>query len=185
VDLHAKIMRDEAVRRGKIVDLRKWMLPLAAAAMVALFGIASWVVFNQTHRDNFSDYRERMAKLPQRGYVMTMFNTNLNDIHTYLLNHQCPDYVLPKPLTTLAGEGCATLEWRARNVSMVCLKDRDTKRAVYLFAMDRAKVENAPESSEPQFQQVRELMTASWSAGDKIYVLAGTGSEADLKRYLN
>ncbi len=185
VDLHAKIMRDEAQRRGKIVELRKWLLPLAAAAMVLLLGIGAWAVYLQMHQDNFGDYRERMAKLPQRGYSMTMFSTNLTDIHTYLLKNQCPDYDLTKPLAALTGKGCATLEWRDRRVSMVCLKDPAAKKDLYLFAMDRAKVENAPASSEPKFEQVRELMTASWTVGDKVYILAGSGSEAELKRYLN
>ncbi|HEX3798971.1 MAG TPA: hypothetical protein VH413_09745 [Verrucomicrobiae bacterium] len=184
-DLQARIMRIEAQQRGKIIDLRKWWLPLTAAAMVALLGIISWMIFSQTRQDNFSDYRDRMAKLPQRGYAMTMFNTNLVEIHTYLLSHQCPDYTLPKPLTILAGEGCATLAWRDRNVSMICLKDPASQHAVYLFAMDAAKVENAPASSQPEFRQVRDLMTASWTVGDKIYVLAATGTEAELKRYLN
>ena len=117
VDLHAKIMRDEAVRRGNIVELRKWLLPLSAAALLVLLGIGAWVAYAHTNRDNFGDYRERMAKLPQRGYLMTMTSTNLDQIHTYLLSSQCPDYVLTKPLAALTGEGCATLEWRDRRGS--------------------------------------------------------------------
>ncbi len=184
-DLQATILRAEAERRGRIVDLRKWILPLAAAAMVLLLGGGSWLLFGQAGKDNFGDYREKMAKVPQRGYAMTMFSTNLNEIHAYLLNNQCPDYVLTKPLTTMTGLGCATLEWRARKVSMVCLMDKATKKSLFLFAMDHGSLRNAPESTEPKFEQVRELMTASWTVGDKVYILAAPGSESDLKRYLN
>jgi hypothetical protein len=150
-----------------------------------LLALGAWLFFAEFNRNSFGDYRERMARLPQRGYLMTMMNTNLATIHAYLLTNQCPDYVLTKPLATLAGKGCATLEWRNQKVSMVCLKDRAAKKDVFLFAMDRGNLRNAPPSSEPQFEQIRELMTASWTEGDKVYTLAAPGSEADLKRYLN
>jgi hypothetical protein len=114
---------------------------------------------------------------------MNMTSTNLDAIHTFLVNHKCPDYVLSKPLAGLTGEGCATLEWRDRKVSMVCLTTG--KKELFLFVMDRVALQHAPESSAPEFAPIRQLMTASWAQGDKIYILAGPGNESDLKRYLD
>ena len=57
---------------------------------------------------------------------------------------------------------------------MVGLRDKTARKDLYLFAMDRANVRNAPETSHPQYEQVRDLMTASWAVGDKVYILAGS-----------
>jgi hypothetical protein len=182
-DLKGRILREEALRQGRIVKLWKTVIPLAAAAMLMLM-IGVGIYFANAGKQNFTTGRDWMAKLPQRGYAMTLTSTNLAEIHSYLLSKQCPDYVLPRPLASLAGTGCANLEWEGHKVSMVCLKDA-RNQGVYLFAMDRSRFRNAPRSAEPKFEQVHRLMTASWAQGDKIYVLAGPGDAAELKEYLD
>jgi hypothetical protein len=188
-DLKDRILREEALRKGRIVKLWDTLIPLAAAA-VLLLTIGAWWYFDHNTgahnpEQNFAEGREYLAKVPQRGYAMTMMSTNLAAIHSYLVTkQQFPDYVLPKPLASLTAAGCANLEWQGHKVSMVCLKDAK-KRDVYLFAMDRANLRGAPMTTTPEFEQIHRLMTASWTVGDKVYVLAGPGDEAELKAYLD
>jgi hypothetical protein len=188
-DLSQKILRAEAVRRRRIVPWNKILPPLAAAATVVFLATALWFHILRVRSDNFPDARERLAKEPQRGYVMTLISTNLDAIHSYLLAKQCPDYQLTKPLAKLDGLGCADLQWHDRRVSMVCLKDKQGKDGkpadLYLFAMEKANFRNAPLPGEMKFEKIHRLMTASWTQGDKLYILAGPGEEADLKRYLD
>ena len=42
----------------------------------------------------------------------------------------------------------------------------------------------APASAEPQFFKVGKLMTASWTAAGKTYVLAGPGDEDALRKFV-
>ncbi len=183
-DLKRNILREDAVRRGRIVELRNAVLPLAAAAAIILLAVGMWSYFTGETTQDFAACRERLVKQSQRGYAMTMTNTNLEAIHSFLLAKHCPDYVLTKPLARLPGEGCTTLEWHDRKVSMVCLK-ADGNKELFLFVMDGAKLRHTPAAGAAEYSQVHRLMTASWTEGDKIYILAGPGSEAELKQYLN
>ena len=180
-DLKEKILLAESERRGVIVWLRNMLVPLAAAAVVLLLAAAAWMLFAPA--DKFADARERLVKVPQRSYAMTMTSTNLVAIHNFLLANQCPDYVLPKPLAKLAGKGCANLEWRSRKVSMVCLKDTKN-RDLYLFVMNDGNLKDGPATASPEFAPVLHLMSASWAQDGKLYILAGNGDASELKQYL-
>jgi hypothetical protein len=147
--------------------------------------VAVWShLHGQTAENDFSTCRERIVMRAQRGYGMSMTSTDLDAIHKYILDKQYPDYALPKPLAQLTGEGCATVDWHERKISMVCLKASSGKE-LFLFVMDRARLDNPPAAAPPQYEQVLHLMTASWTDGDKIYILAAPGDQSDLKQYLN
>jgi hypothetical protein len=181
-DLKERILLAEAERRGKIVRLRKVFLPLAAAAAVALIAFGAW--FFMLPRNKFADYRERVVKQSQRGYIMDKWSTNLAEIHTFLMANQCPDYILPQPLARLPALGCASnVAWRDHKVSMVCLKDAKN-RDLYLFVMDRQNLDDPPEAGARDYAKILRLGTESWTDGDKVYILAGQGDQSELKRYL-
>jgi Protein of unknown function (DUF3379) len=181
-DLKEKILLAEAQRRGKIIPLRKFLVPLAAAAAVVLLALGAWYFL--TPQNKFADYRDRVVRQSQRGYVMDMWSTNLADIHSFLMTKQCPDYALPQPLVRLPAIGCASnVEWRDHKVSMVCLKNRHNQD-LYLFVLDRQNLDDPPASGARDFAQVLQLGTESWTEGDKVYILAGRGDESELQQYL-
>jgi hypothetical protein len=182
-DLRAKILRGEAVRRGRVLELRRFLAPLAAAAMVILLGAAVWSLKSRMRGQVFADGRERIVKQAERGYSMKA-GTNLTQIHDFLVANSFPDYTLTKPLANLAGLGCAKVDWRGRKVSMVCLLTKQNQE-LFLFVMDRANLGNVPGAGKTEFTRIQKLMTASWTRGDKVYILAGPGEEADLKAYLD
>jgi hypothetical protein len=177
----------DAAESQKIVPLRapqwKKLIPLAAAAAIALLAVGSWLMVAGA-RDKFADFREREVKLPQRGYSMTMWSTNLAEIHDFILAKQYPDYTLPKALAKMDATGCATLEWRNRKVSMVCLKNAQ-KNDVYLFVMDASDLSGAPALGARDFTPVLHLMSASWTEGGKVYILAAPGAEAEMRKYFD
>jgi hypothetical protein len=45
-------------------------------------------------------------------------------------------------------------------------------------------VPDAPPENQPRITKVSRLMTASWSLGDKVYVLGGLGDEDFIRKYL-
>src|SRR5580704_16728924 len=65
-DLKQKILLAEAGRRGKIVPLKNWLVPLAAAAAIVLLAFGTWYFLAPVNK--FADYRERVVKQSQRGY---------------------------------------------------------------------------------------------------------------------
>ncbi len=159
-----------------------WQRPvaLAAAALMLLLGLAAFWLLPR-HQNQFATYRSRMVRTAMRDYTMNLVTNDLAQIRQYLAQHDGPaDFVLTKAMERLPGDGCAIIRWHNRNVSLVCF-DLGNKNDLYLFIINRADLTGAPASAEPQFFKVSKLMTASWTAAGKTYVLAGSGTEETLR----
>ena len=65
---------------------------------------------------------------------------------------------------------------------MVCF-DRGDRQMLYLFVMNRSAVQDPP-SASPVVAKVSKLITASWTQGDKTYVLAGPEEANFTGKYL-
>ncbi|PYI87153.1 MAG: hypothetical protein DME26_07125 [Verrucomicrobia bacterium] len=169
-----------------------WRRPalLAAAAVVALLiGIAS-VWLQPPGQDSFSAYRRMMVRTALRtGYTMDLETNDLKQIRAYLAQRNAPaDYVLPQPLEKAQGTGCVALTWHGKPVSMVCFRSGEPlgpgiKSELFLFAIDRSGVSGAPPGKAPQFTQVSKLMTAGWSQGEKVYLVAASGDESFVRKF--
>ena len=157
---------------------------LAAAAAVALLASLILLPSRPTEDRSFAAYRNRLARIAQRGYLMDVTSTNLAEIRKYMASHQAPaDYVLPNRLEQLPGDGGAVLHWNSKTVSMVCF-DLGNHQDLYLFIASQSDLPDPPPAAQPEFVRVGRLTAASWSAGDKVYVLAGPGDEQFLRRFL-
>jgi hypothetical protein len=187
-DLKRKILI-ENVGRKKVIHLRQPVL-FAAAAAVLLLGAGLWMLLANHTDTSYASYLERMTGKVRRPYAMSMTSTNLADIRAYLQAHQWhSDYTLSKNLEKLPGEGCATITWHEKRVSLVCIdggKTHDGKpRDLWLFVANRSDISDAPASNRPHFEQVHGLTTASWADGNKLYVLAAFADESELSAYLD
>ncbi len=74
-------------------------------------------------------------------------------------------------LNKLQLTGAGLLRWRSNPVSMVCF-NRGDNHMLFLFVMNRSALKDAPPDI-PRLGKVADLVTASWSQGDKTYLLAG------------
>jgi hypothetical protein len=92
-------------------------------------------------------------------------------------------------LAKTAVTGCAIESWRGVKVSMICFRTGKPippgeQSDLWLFVIDRATVNDAPPAGSRQFVRVNKLMTATWTQGDKLYVLGVEGDEQTLRQYL-
>jgi hypothetical protein len=158
---------------------------LAAAAVVAITAIA-WFQFNSRPAENtFFRYADRMARSVQRSGVtyMQKYATNQTDVLAYFKSKDRPtDFNLSDSLKQLPAEGGSAITWNNHPVEMICLKGNAGN--LWVFVMDKKVVPDAP-GAKAQFRKIGNLMTASWSNGDKTYLLAAAGTDEDLKKYLN
>lgn len=168
---------------GKIVWWRRPASLAMAAAVVMLIGlVASWLLPREHHA--FATYRNRMVRTAMQNYGMNLLTNDLAQIRSYLAaNGGHAGYRLSAPLEQLPGDGCAILRWHDRKVSLVCF-DLGNQRDLYLFIINRDDLSDAPATREPQFARVGRLITASWTHGDKTYLLAGPGDEEFLRKFL-
>src|SRR6185295_2473769 len=124
-------------------------------------------------------FRKRMVSQVLRSYTMTLETSDELQIRSHLAQQQSPDdYVSPSALAAQPLAGCGVLNWRDKKVSMICYRTGKPlvpgqKSDLFLFVVERSSVSDAPAVAvAPQFAQVKRLATASWSTGNKTYVLA-------------
>lgn len=178
------------------LSLPFWRKPaLVATALVIVIAVGvvgGWLTHTLRQSDelNFTAYRSRMVSTALRLYGMDLETNNLAVIQNYLAQHQGrTDYALPKPLTQTTATGCGVLSWQGNPVTMICFHSGQplppgTKTDLFLFVMDRKAAEHVPAGASPVFTRVNKLTTASWADGDVVYVLAGTGDEDFLRKFL-
>jgi putative hemolysin len=178
---------------GQLEQTRVVRLPvalkfLAAAAALALLAALAWVSFHHPRNPyDFATFRNRMARRVQRdSSYMDMTSTNQTEILDYCQQQGGPaNIALPANLQPLEGEGGSVFPFNNRKVAMLCLNAASdgTKNDLWLFVVDKSVLPDPP-PARPQFLQVANLMTASWTEGGKVFVLAAAGTPKDLQKYL-
>ena len=74
-------------------------------------------------------------------------------------------------------------KWHGKKISLVCVQAGDDKD-IFVFVVPRSVLPDAPATETPQFASVGGMMTAAWSVGDQLYLLASHADEELLRRYL-
>jgi len=96
---------------------------------------------------------------------------------------------LPEPLQKVAVAGCAVESWQGRKVSMICFRTgkplvSGEQSDLWLFVVDLRTVKNPPPIGAPQLAKVNQLITATWTQGNQLYVLGTKGDEQTIKQLL-
>jgi hypothetical protein len=118
---------------------------------------------------------------------MDLETRDLKEVRRYLATKGQSDISLPKGLESKATTGCATLSWQNKPVSMICFNsgsNADPNQAdLFLFVVASSDVPDSPPPGRPEFAQTRKLLSATWSSGDKTYILLARGGNNFLKDY--
>ena len=161
---------------------RKPAFPAAAVVLVALAAIVG--VWQANQPDTFDAYRQQMAALVSGDYDMNLKSTDLKEIRQYLASQGWPsDYALTPAMQRLEAEGGSVIKWHGKKISLVCVQAGDDTD-LFLFVVPRSVLPDAPATETPQFVSVGGMMTAAWSAGNQLYLLASHADEELLRRYL-
>jgi hypothetical protein len=181
-DLRTRILQQYPMRP---VATAWWRQPrLGAAAVVLLVLAASVSSWLARRPDTFDVYRIQMAATVSGEYEMNLKSKDWKQIRGYLASSGWPsDYALTPAMQGLEAEGGSTITWHGKKISLICVdagKDED----LFLFVIQRSALRDAPATETPQFARVSGMITAAWTADDKLYLLAGHGDEQFLRRYL-
>lgn len=183
-DLKEKILSQQKIVR----PLPFWRSPVSlrlAASIVLLIGICVGALsfLNHSHKpDKFADYESRMISSALREYHMDIVTNDLKQVRQLMASQGAPsDFSVPKGLSQLQLTGGGVLRWRNNPVSMVCF-NRGDDQMLFLFVMNSEAVKDPPETVA--LEKIHRLAAASWSEGDKTYLLAGPEEAGFLKKYL-
>jgi hypothetical protein len=186
-DLKRRIIANHAARSRVIPFPKPVIVTLAAAAMAALMFFV-WQTFKSESTNNFEHFRDRMAGMIQRGYApMEFLSTNQTAIRAFFQTKDVStNYVLPAAIESLRGQGGAVMPWENHKVCMLCLTNSSAGGELWVFITELANVPKAPAPGlKTDFKQVGNFMTASWTAGDKVYLITAAGNEATMSDYLH
>lgn len=166
----------------------RWVAATAAVLAVLVVGAVLWQ-WPQSEDNRFVNFRNRMASTVLRQYPQMDLETHdLARIHEYLAAHGQGAYELPPGLQKAAATGCATLSWHEQPLAMVCFNTgrngKPQEPDLFLFVIDRSAVWQAPAQTPEVVRLSRHFVTASWSSGNKTYVLGVRGDESLLRSYL-
>jgi hypothetical protein len=186
--LKQQIISEHAASQ-KIISWRRPVVLAAAALVMALIPLALlWV--QSSRPDTLAKYRARMVSAALRGYAMDLETNDMSQIRDYLAQRQSPsDYALPVGLKKVAVAGCAVEKWQGANVALVCFRTGKPlppgeQSDLWLFVVDRTSLKDVPVSNVPQLARVNRLITATWTDGNKIYLLGVTGDEQAIRLFL-
>lgn len=170
-------LKSQLLAQPKMLRPASWRRPsglgrfaLAACLLGLLILSAFW--FRSGRGGDFASYREAMATLLDRRLERLDFvSRDVAAVRGWLAERGAHgDLVLPAGLDGRPSLGCRLLEWRGRQVSLICFELEDRKVA-HLLVMDASAFQNAPAAS-PVLAQADGVATVSWSHGGKTYVLA-------------
>jgi hypothetical protein len=179
-------------RKAQIALPGKRKLALVAACCVLVLLLVG-ITFSllRPHEDKtFANFHTRMVRIAARQYpAMDLETHDAGKIRRYLADKRAHgDFAVPESLAKTTSTGCAILQWHGKTVSMVCFNSgknvNPNEPDLFLFIANRGDVPHAPRANGPQFGQTNQLATASWSQGDKVYLLAGQGDEAFIRKFV-
>ncbi len=183
-------LKEQILAERKIHTTPVWRRP-AVLAVVAVIAVLTGIITSRwpTPREapGYGIYQEQMTGTALRGYSMDMETNDPAQIRAYLARNGAPaDYALTAPLRQTLLTGCAIKTWQGAKVSMICFRSGKPlapgeKSDLWLFVINRTSVLGAPIAGSPFITPVNRAITASWSLGDKTYLLV-TDGDADLLR---
>jgi hypothetical protein len=184
-------LRERILAQQKIITVPLWRKPqtakalsaLALAAAIAL--LATGLVFwnrAPTEDKTFAGFQARMVGFALRQYDMDLHTNELGAVKSYLAAKGAPaDFPLPPTLASTPVKGGKSLLWQGKPVGMVCFDVGN--ETLYMFVID-SPVPGTPTNaaSPPHLETYKNLATATWSFGNKTFLLAGRIPVLDLER---
>ena len=170
--------------RPKIIPLwRRREFLAAAAAVTGLLVLSAIWFWRPVEEHTFAAFRSRMVRFALREYRMDLLTNDPGAVRQHMARNGAPaDYTLTPGLEARPVIGGAKLSWQNHPVAMVCFS-APTNQTMYLFVLDRTALRygNVP-GNTPVFVSINGLSTASWTAGNKTYLLAAPTSEEELRK---
>lgn len=170
---------------------RRMMVGALACLVIGLAVVFLWQTtrFRSGEDLSFNGYRQRMVKTALRAYGMDLETNDVAQVRAFLAEKKAPaDFVLPAALAQMPPVGCGVLAWQGRPVTMICFRtgkplEPGIKSDLYLFVIEGRNLQDEVNMADKPIVPVSQLITASWRAGDKVYLLAAFTAD-DLKQRL-
>ena len=192
--LKEQIISERAAFVKRSSQRRKLFTVAAATAIiVSLIVVAALEVSRrpvQPEVRTLANYQSTMVGFALGPYGMALATNDVEQIRNFLAHGHAPaDYTLPAPLEKAAATGCTVKYWFGTRISMICFRTGKPLPPgrpgdLWLFVADSAAVKGTPDTTAPQFAQINQIVTATWTQNGRLYLLATEGDEQTIRKYL-
>jgi len=178
-------LRESILAERKIVKPHFWQdwrtATAAAAAIAVLLGGA--ILFINQNTSGFASFRRQLVTETWAGDPHLDLEANdLSQVRAWLASQgAATNFTLPAALAGARVHGARVFEYDGRMISLVCLAEGP--RHLHLYVLDRPPFSDLPPAGAPDFEKCGAWKTASWSQGDKTYVLTGMSYQAFVSRF--
>jgi len=185
-------LRDAILLTAKISGMPArrvwWANPAWFTAAAASFLFASLCFFflhPRSERMTIAEVTFEMAQMQREERIsLGTMTSDPEATHRWLKEHGGPaEFAVPAGLARQTSLGCQVLEIKGNMVSLVCYEIGSGK-VVHLLVLDRRRLTDPPAVGKPMFLQAGELAFATWSEGNRTYVIVGQGPAESLRQWL-
>jgi hypothetical protein len=163
-------------RRTPLLAMAASIAVLIAVGVGALWTTNRAQAANQTLPEFATDYVAGSFFLSQRG-------GNLDELRAWLARQDAPlPAEIPAGFSQLRSLGCKTVQYRGRDVSLICFGEG---KEYHLFIARRSDFPSIQGGVAPVFQVRRGLAAATWSDEQNHYVVVTDDSLRALKECLD
>jgi hypothetical protein len=131
-----------------------------------------------------ASFTRQALDIKEQGKIsLGMMSTDPKQLRTWLAARGAPaGFVIPPGLRGLPSLGCQSYTMGGTKVSLVCFT-LGSHQIAHLFIVDKSALADASIRSRPELRNENGLAFATWTSGDKSYVLTGDNvSMETLKR---
>ncbi len=158
---------------------RRWVVPawIGLAASVAMILTAALFWLQPAQAEEFSEFAMDYASGPFR---LSNHQEDMDKLRTWLAERRAPlPLQIPTGCQKLQALGCKTVEYRGKNISLICF---ERGREFHLFVARRTDYPNLRECPKPEFTTKGKWASAHWSDSENCYVLATDAGVDELQR---
>lgn len=179
-------LRDAILGRKALPQVSKKAKPFqalsiflsVAAAIVLFVGIALFHGGVQ-HGSSSSEmtvaaFTRQALDIKEQGKVsLATKSTDPSQLRKWLAERGAPnDFVVPPGLNGIPSLGCQSYEMGGTKVTLICF-DLGNNQVAHLFVVDKSALTDASQDSRPELREDNGLAFATWTSGNKSYVLTG------------
>ena len=167
------------------VPRRRAVLMAVSLLIVSTLAAVVWLPVLTSRPDSFASFLTEMRDFLPQGFRLHYANADLAAVARWFAEtHDIAHYQVPLALATQTrATGCRTIDWYGQKAALICFYTSDGK-VVHLVVLDRAAVPDPPTSARPSYARRDQWTSATWSAGDKAYLVLSTLDEARLRALL-
>lgn len=182
--LRAAILAGANVSRSKPATSwwRRSPVWAMAASLAMLLAVAIPAFWSTTRANASGDLPDFATDYVAAGFFLAEHDADIERLRMWLKGRNSPlPNDLPPGFRSLRGLGCKTVDYRGKNISLICF---GAGKEYHLFVADRADFPNLEASDTPKFVVRKGLAAATWSDRDHHYVVVTDDSLNALKQCL-